>query len=131
YTVVSVLNCGNFGGNCNTTLPLLITAIHDKLLAHLSLIISEGMRLLQKSINHGCLSMVHVSNNRNVSYFTWVLSCCRGHASSFLVAYKSQRIANAAGSAGSANAMRVIVVCLRDTVIDNMRNVSNIYATGG
>ena len=44
--VVLVLNSGNFGCNSNTAFFFLVATIHNKILAHLGLVIAEGLRLL-------------------------------------------------------------------------------------
>jgi hypothetical protein len=46
---------------------LLITAVHNELLTHFSLVVTEGIALLQEPINKRRLSVVDVRNNGDVA----------------------------------------------------------------
>ena len=73
-TVIPVLHSSNFGRNGNTALFFLITAVHDELLRHFSLVITKRLRLLEQAIYDGRFTMINVSNHGNVSNVFWFLS---------------------------------------------------------
>jgi len=51
----------------------LVAAIHDQVLAHLGLIISEGLRLLEQTVHQRRLAMVNMRDNRDITYLGGVL----------------------------------------------------------
>jgi hypothetical protein len=68
-----VLHSRHLSGDGDTALFFLVTTVHDQILAHLSLVVAEGLGLLEQAIDKRSLAMVNVGNNSNISNFGWVL----------------------------------------------------------
>ena len=64
-----------FCGNCNSPLMFLVHGIHNKRLRHFRLIIAKGVGLFQETINKRGLTMVNVSDNRNISNSVFIHKC--------------------------------------------------------
>lgn len=53
------------GGDGDLALALLVTTVHDQLLAHLGLVVTEGIGLFQQPINKRRLTVVLALNHLN------------------------------------------------------------------
>ena len=65
--VTIVKDCSLFCGNRDATLVFLVHGVHDQSLGHFGLVVAEGVRLFQKSINKSRLAVVDMGDNCNVS----------------------------------------------------------------
>ena len=82
-TVIAMLYRGHFGSDGNTTLFFLVTTVHDKLLAHFCLVVTEGFALFQETINQRSLAMINVRNHCDITNFTCVFDSLRHENTTF------------------------------------------------
>ena len=71
--VAVMINRGLLCCDRDTALMLLITRVHNERLAHLSLVLTESIALLQKSVNKRRLPVVDVRDNCYISNLTFVV----------------------------------------------------------
>ncbi len=73
HPVVAVLDGRDFGGDGDAPLFFLVAAVHDQLLAHLRLVVAEGLRLLHQAVDQRRLAVVDVGDNGDVPNLSRVL----------------------------------------------------------
>src|SRR5262245_43102517 len=65
--VIAMLHGCDLGCNGDPAFTLLITAVHNQFLTHLSLMVGKNLGLLQQPIHQGSLTVVDMGNNGNVA----------------------------------------------------------------
>jgi hypothetical protein len=77
--VVAMLHGRDFGSDGDAALTLLITGVHDEFLAHLGLVVTEGVALFEEAINQRRLTVVDVGDDRYIENLGGVLGIL-GHS---------------------------------------------------
>ena len=72
--VVAVLHGRNLGGDGDAAFAFLVAAVHDQILAHLGLVVTEGLRLLQQPVDQRRFAMVNMGDNRDITNLSRVLN---------------------------------------------------------
>jgi len=97
----------------------LIARVHNKSLAHLCLIFTESITLLEECINKRGLAVVNVRDNRDVPDFTFVVHICP-----FAVNFISEKFSRGGGNRRDW----YFLLALRDYMIEQWQEKMPISA---